>query len=156
MRASANGAILCGLLALAVPPAATAQQLLFHFPLDGSPAVTGSAAGDSRLYLFDGGPAPTTVPGKFGSALHFSGNAAIAMPFKLDAVAYPNVTVTAWVKVDADSTGDRTVFSAGNGNVPRCTSSATPRSARTATRRCSATSRTPGWPQAPSPARWMI
>lgn len=98
---------------------AAGQDLLLHFPLDGTPAVAGSAAGDSRLYLFDGGPAPTTVPGRIGSALHFTGKAAIAMPFKLDAVTYPQVTVTAWVRLDPDSTGDRTVFSAGNGNVPK-------------------------------------
>jgi hypothetical protein len=98
---------------------AAAQELLLHFPLDGSPAVQGSAAGDSRLYVLDAGPAPATVPGKVGNALYFSGNAAIAMPFALDHAVHPQVTVTAWVKVDAQSTGERTVFSAGNGNVPK-------------------------------------
>lgn len=107
------------LLGLVLSLPAAAQELLLHFPLDGSPAVQGGAAGDSRLYVLDAGPAPATVPGKFGNALYFSGNAAIAMPFALDHAVYPQVTVTAWVKVDAQSTGERTVFSAGNGNVPK-------------------------------------
>lgn len=113
------GIAICGLGMLATPFPASAQQLLFHFPLDGSAGVAGSAAGDSRLYVLDGGSPPTTAPGKFGSALYFNGTTVIAMPFKLDAATYPNVTVTAWVKVDAESTGERTVFSAGNGNVPK-------------------------------------
>jgi hypothetical protein len=119
MRAGVGGVVLGGLLLLAGQQAAFSQELLLHFPLDGTPAVAGSAAGDSKLYLLDGGPPPATVPGKFGSALYFNGTTAIAMPFKLDAATYPNVTVTAWVKVDAESTGERTVFSAGNGNVPQ-------------------------------------
>lgn len=118
MHASVSGVVLGGLLMLAVPRAASSQELLLHFPLDGTPAVAGSAAGDSRLYLFDGGPAPTTVPGRIGNALHFSGKAAIAMPFKLDPVTYPQVTITAWVRLDASPYGG-TIFSAGNGNVPK-------------------------------------
>lgn len=96
-----------------------AQQLLLHFPLDGSPQAYGPAAGDARVYIAAGGASPTAVPGKFGQALRFDGTASIAVPFSLDAQAYPAVTVTAWVKVDAGSRGDRTVFSAGNGNVPK-------------------------------------
>jgi hypothetical protein len=111
--------VACVLAGLALSGPAVAQELLFHFPLDGSAAVQGSAAGDARLYVLDDGPPPATVPGKFGNALYFSGNAAIAMPFALDHAVYPQVTVTAWVKVDAQSTGERTVFSAGNGNVPK-------------------------------------
>jgi hypothetical protein len=114
-----RAAVLAAALAtLTLAGTARGQELLLHFPLDGSPAVAGSAAGDSRLYLFDGGPAPTTVPGKIGSALHFTGKAAIAMPFKLDAVAYPRVTITAWVRLDSAPYGG-TIFSAGNGNVPK-------------------------------------
>lgn len=96
-----------------------AQQLLLHFPLDGSPQAFGQGAGDSKVYVAAGGAAPVTVPGRHGQALRFDGTASIAMPFSLDAQAYPAVTVTAWVKAHPDSTGERTVFSAGNGNVPR-------------------------------------
>jgi len=118
MRAGVSGMVLGGLLMLAASQAASSQELLLHFPLDGTPAAAGSAAGDSRLYLFDGGPAPTAVPGRIGNALHFSGKAAIAMPFKLDPVTYPQVTITAWVRLDASPYGG-TIFSAGNGNVPK-------------------------------------
>jgi CubicO group peptidase (beta-lactamase class C family) len=118
-RAAPYRLVACALMGLAVSWPSAAQELLFHFPLDGSAAVQGSTAGDARLYVLDDGPPPATVPGKFGNALYFSGNAAIAMPFELDPVAYPLVTVTAWVKVDSESTGERVVFSAGNGNVPR-------------------------------------
>jgi hypothetical protein len=106
-------------LALAAPWPVAAQQVLLHFPLDGSPQAQGPAAAAASIHVAAGGAAPVTVPGKFGEALRFDGKATIAMPFSLDAVAYPDVTVTAWVKVDADSRGDRTVFSAGNGNVPK-------------------------------------
>ena len=119
IRASARVRLLCGLLMLVVAQTASAQQLLFHFPLDGSPEARGWGATESRLYLLDEGEGPTTVPGKVGDALYFRGNAAIAMPFELDMATYPKVTVTAWVKVDAGSPGERTVFSSGNGNVPR-------------------------------------
>lgn len=112
-----SAAIALAALSWGVP--AVGQQLLFHLPLDGTTDVLGSPGANAQLYLFDGGPPPATVPGKIGSALHFSGNASIAIPFSLDAVAHPKVTVTAWVKLDPDSTGDRTVFSAGNGNVPK-------------------------------------
>lgn len=108
-------------VSLAVASPVGAQQLLLHFPLDGSPQVHGSAAGDAKVYVAAGGTAPTTVPGKHGQALRFDGTASIAMPFSLDLQAYPAVTVTAWVKLDPDSNGQRTVFSAGNGNVSRLT-----------------------------------
>jgi len=104
---------------LVVAQTASAQQLLFHFPLDGTPEASGWGAVESRLYLLGDGEGPATVPGKFGDALYFRGNAAIAMPFELDAARYPKVTVTAWVRIDRDSSGERTVFSSGNGNVPR-------------------------------------
>lgn len=96
-----------------------AQQLLLHFPLDGSAQAYGAAAGAAKVYVAAGGAPPAVVPGKHGQALRFDGTASIAMPFSLDVDAYPAVTVTAWVKVDPGSTGERTVFSAGNGNVPR-------------------------------------
>ena len=114
-----NWASVAALVALLAPATVGAQQLLLHFPLDGTPQAFGPGAGDARVYLTAGGSPPARVPGKFGQAMRFGGTASIAMAFSLDPVAYPNVTVTAWVKLDPDSTGERTVFSAGNGNVPR-------------------------------------
>ena len=112
-------AVAGSIVGLAVASPADAHQLLLHFPLDGSPQAFGAAAGTAKVYLAAGGATPAIVPGRHGQALRFDGTATIAMPFSLDVGAYPAVTVTAWVKLDPDSTGERTVFSAGNGNVPK-------------------------------------
>lgn len=119
MRPRSGAVLLVALAAVVLPWPVPAQQVLLHFPLDGSPQASGPGAGDAKVYVAAGGSPPTTVPGKFGQALRFDGSATIAMPLSLDVAAFPNVTVTAWVKVESGSTGQRTVFSAGNGNVPK-------------------------------------
>lgn len=114
--------IASGVAALcALSPAAFAQELLIHLPLDGSLQNTGAAGGQATLHVKAGEASPTSVAGKVGGALHFTGGAALALPFNLSPEDYPQVTITAWVKLDPGYKGEHVVVSSGNGNGPRLT-----------------------------------
>ena len=100
---------------------AFAQELLIHLPLDGQLQNTGAAGGQAVLHVKAGESAPTSVTGKFGNALHFTGGAALALPFNLSPEDFPQITITAWVKLDPGYKGEHVVVSSGNGNGPRLT-----------------------------------
>jgi hypothetical protein len=118
-RISARTAIgLCLLSALLTAGAGHAQELLFHYKLDGSIGNSGSVGTEGRLYVAKEASAPQTVDGEIGDAFYFTSPSVIATPFSLDSNVYPQVTITAWVKLDADSPGGY-IVSSGNGNGPR-------------------------------------
>jgi len=107
--------------ACALPRSALAQELLFHLPLDGSLQNVGAAGGEAALHVKAGDAPPTSVAGKFGEALHFTGGAALALPYSLSPEDHPQVTITAWVKLDPGYKGEHAVVSSGNGNGPKLT-----------------------------------
>lgn len=94
-----------------------AQELLVHLPLDGSIQNLGSGGAATLA----GASTPDTVAGQLGSAMRFNGDAVIAVPVDLSPETHPQLTFTAWVKMDEDArrTGGHTIFSGGGNTAPR-------------------------------------
>jgi hypothetical protein len=88
---------------------AAGGRLIAHFPLDGSPSNT--VGEDGQIYAERGAP-PQTVPGKFGQAYLFEQRSVIAAPVDIDFVSYPQLTITAWVKLYGED-GDGYIVSTG-------------------------------------------
>lgn len=105
--------ITTALAMLAVPLGAWAQALLLHLPFDGNLGHNGRV-GEPRFVVEGATAPPMFVPGYQGQGLRLDGAAAVAAPFNLDHAIYPQVTVTAWVRHEADASGVRTVFSSGS------------------------------------------
>lgn len=106
--------VTCVLFLLLTPAIAAAQELLVHLPFDGSIENAGSG-GTAEL----AGPAPTTVQGHIGGAMKFDGQV-VAVPVDLSPNQVSRVTVTAWVKADANApdTSHWIVSSGTQGTTP--------------------------------------
>ena len=102
-------------LTLTIASTAIAQELLFHFELDGNLQNSGSIAGSASFHSRRSDGAPTFVEGKFGQAIYFADRqrAALSFPFSLIPQSYPQLTLTAWVKQSAGATNSRTILSNG-------------------------------------------
>lgn len=95
--------------ALALTPALTkAQEMILHLPLD--------SIGESGSFVVNdnGAAAPERVPGKIGTAMHFQGKSAVALPFDFNFKLYPQVTVTAWVRQDEGASNSRAILSSAS------------------------------------------
>lgn len=96
------------------PMPASAQEPLLHLPLDGSLVNRGSIGGKAQLFTADDAAPPEFVRGHRGQALHFNSESVVALPFELDHVRYPQVTITAWVRNAPDASGTRAVLASGS------------------------------------------
>jgi len=67
----------------AIASSASSGGPIFHLTMDGDLINRGTIGGQARLYVAAGATAPQSVPGVFGSALHFSGGSVLALPFDL-------------------------------------------------------------------------
>ncbi len=101
------------LAAISLP--AGAQSAVVHLPLDGSVNSIGSA-GSAMLIVPEGADQPKFVEGQFEQGLSFGKGGAIAIPYEFNQADNPRATITMWVKVNADSTYERELFSLGPGN----------------------------------------
>lgn len=100
---------------MAIAASAAAQEPLVHLPLDGSVHNLG-AAGEAKLVVPEGADTPAFVEGRFGKALSFGKGGVVAIPYEFDQGDFPRATITMWVKVEADFSAERELFSLGPGN----------------------------------------
>lgn len=96
--ATVGGLLLCS-------GVSSAQSPIVHFPMDGTP-------GPGEIY--PAGESLESVPGRIGEALMFDGETVIAYPVDLE--AHRELTVTAWVRLEAVEEAGGFIFSGGNGS----------------------------------------
>ena len=96
-------------------PPTPATRPIFHLTLDGELNNRGTIGGEAKLYTREGGQAPQAVPGKYGNALRFFGDSVLALPFDLSQEDYPDITLTAWVRVEEHETNGLTIVTSGSG-----------------------------------------
>jgi hypothetical protein len=110
------GALLAGLL---LSNNALAQQCDAWFPFDGDLTDASGNGYDGSMIGSEGSEAtPRFVEGRSGSALALDGTAAMRAFIDLHYDGCPQVTISAWIRVDASSRGSRHILSTGNGSGP--------------------------------------
>ncbi len=99
-------------------------SLIGHWSLDGH---ANDSAGGNNGSLFgiekDSESLPTAVPGKFGQALAFDGNASVEIPIDLDYRTQEALTITMWVNLNGSArpAAAQTLVSTGSGDGPNIT-----------------------------------
>jgi hypothetical protein len=91
-----------------------------YFPFENSLADASGNGYDGRMIGPDGTDAkPEFVPGKIGTALHFTGKSAMRALLDLHFDRCPQVTFTAWIRiVSNERTGTQYMVSTGGGSGP--------------------------------------
>ena len=88
--------------------------LELHFPLDGDPSP-GQVYGNAAAVSYVTGAADDALGALKGQAVTFGEGAVIAHNFDLHGSVYPQITITAWLKLDSPETVRRDFFGIGNG-----------------------------------------
>ena len=107
------------IVALIFPVGAIAGPCDAYFTFDGNLQDSGGN-GNNGMMIMKGGKGsprpPTYVEGKFGQAISLNGQAAVVAPVDLHPDACPQVTITAWVKVEDVSIGGYQYILSRGGN----------------------------------------
>ena len=112
--------VLIGLLAVCGFEPASASQCDAHFPFDGTLAdATGNGYNGMMIAEGDAGE-PQFGEGKYGQALHITGNAAMRAFLDLHHETCPQFTITAWFKLPSvEVGGPQAILSTGaRGGIP--------------------------------------
>jgi hypothetical protein len=110
-----------GACVVALPATAMAGPCDAHFTFDGD--LSDASGGQSAQFVDRDGVTPSGpgafVPGRFGQALRLDGETIGLSPLDLQTETCPQVTVTAWIKLESVPAGYNNLFSTGYGRGPR-------------------------------------